>query len=286
MPTVAQGIQNLEKRMANPPEPPADEPVFIFSAGWRTGSTLLQRLVMSSGKVLVWGEPYTNCEIIRQLAGSLQAITPDFPPDRFFIKAHREQGLDFNAWVANLYPDPECFLQAHRAFFQSLFAGPALAESYPAWGVKVTRLEQAHAIYLKWLFPRAKFLYIYRNPYAAYQSFRPFRKQVWYAHWPNRPMLTSTAFGRHWRTLLAGFLAGYQEVGGRLIKYEDLCSGQLSIDSLEEYLQLRLDRAVLSVRVASRRPYSGQEPAVPAAELRLLRRAVDPLAAELGYTPE
>ena len=31
-------------------------PIFIFTTGWRTGSTLLQRLITSSGETLIWGE--------------------------------------------------------------------------------------------------------------------------------------------------------------------------------------------------------------------------------------
>jgi hypothetical protein len=272
--------------MRHPPQAPADEPVFIFSSGWRTGSTLVQRLIMSSGRVLVWGEPYANSDFIYRLAGSLRAITPEFPPERFFLHAHRQQGLNANAWLANLYPEPECLLQAHRAFFHTLFAEPARAESYPSWGIKVTRLEQEHASYLKWLFPRARFLYIYRNPYDAYRSFRRFRDQVWYALWPDRPMLTPATFGRHWQKLLDGFLKRHQEVDGHVIRYEDLCSGGPSIDRLEDYLQLELNREVLAVRVSSRRPYSGPELAIPKAELRILQRAVNPLASKLGYTPD
>lgn len=288
VPSIEQGIQNLERRFGKAPDVPADAPVFILSSGWRTGSTLLQRLVMSSNEVLVWGEPYAHCGHIRRLAESLRAFTAEFPLERDLLRNHLQQGLDANTWLANLCPDPECLLQAHRRFFQALFAEPAMAVNYPSWGVKATRLDQGHAVYLKWLFPRGRFLYVFRNPYDAYRSYRRFRKQVWYESWPDRPMLTPARFGAHWQKLLRGFLDGCERLNGRLVKYEDLCAGRLSIDSLAEYLQLNLRRDVLSVRISSGRSATGRDPANPhvtQAELRLLRKAVEPLASELGYAP-
>ncbi|MEO0535490.1 MAG: hypothetical protein AAF215_16660 [Cyanobacteria bacterium P01_A01_bin.123] len=38
----------------------ADSPIFVFSAGWRSGSTLLQRLVMSDKSVVIWGELFNR----------------------------------------------------------------------------------------------------------------------------------------------------------------------------------------------------------------------------------
>ncbi len=286
LPTIEQGIQNFERRLTTKLQEPTDGPVFILSSGWRTGSTLVQRLVMSSNKILVWGEPYAHCGHIRRLASALQAFTPEFPAERDLLRAHRASGLDSSRWIANLYPDPEHLLQAHRRFFQSLFAEPSLSANYAYWGVKAVRLELAHAHYLKWLFPRARFLFVFRNPFDAYRSYRRFRKQVWYDRWPEAPVITPAAFGSHWHKLLAGFLAGYQRVGGRLIKYEDLCSGRLNIEDLAQYLQLDLKPQILSVRIVSGRSPSNRavrQSALTSAELRLLRKAVEPLASQLGY---
>ncbi len=48
-----------------------ESPIFIFSSGWRAGSTYLQRLVMSSGKVLIWGEPFDKSDLIQSLSTSM-----------------------------------------------------------------------------------------------------------------------------------------------------------------------------------------------------------------------
>jgi hypothetical protein len=105
-------------------------PVFILSSGWRTGSTLVQRLVMSSNKILVRGEPYAHCGHIRRLASALQAFTPKFPAQRDLLRAHRSSSVDSTRWIANLYPDAEHLLQTNRRFFQSFFAEPSLSANY------------------------------------------------------------------------------------------------------------------------------------------------------------
>src|SRR5262245_32576620 len=33
-------------------------PIFLLSSGWRSGSTLVQRLINSDSSVLMWGEPF------------------------------------------------------------------------------------------------------------------------------------------------------------------------------------------------------------------------------------
>lgn len=285
LPTIQEGIRNIEQRFSQKPEAPTDAPVFILSSGWRTGSTLVQRLVMSSKKILVWGEPYAHAGYVSRLADSLRSFTPEYPLERDLLRAHQQRGLDIDAWVANLYPNPECVLQTHRRFFLSLFADPARTENWPLWGIKATRLEHSHAVYLKWLFPCAKFLYVYRSAFDAYRSCHRFRKQAWYGSWPNRPVLTPAGFGKHWQRLLKGFLDGYEEVNGMLVRYEDLCSGRLSIERLADYLQLELRAEVLSVRIASGRASRDlYNPRIPATALRLLRRAAEPLASELGYS--
>ena len=57
-----------------------DQPVFVFSAGWRSGSTLLQRMLMKHNeKLIMWGEPYHLCNIVNGLASQFRAFTSDWP---------------------------------------------------------------------------------------------------------------------------------------------------------------------------------------------------------------
>jgi hypothetical protein len=285
VPSVDRALATIAERWPDTDDAAAacEEPVFVLSAGWRSGSTLVQRLVVSGGSTLVWGEPYSLSGFVQRMAESLNAFLPDFPPDRFFFRGEKASELQ-DDFIANLYPHPRHLLDAHRAFFRTLLGLPASAGGYPRWGLKEVRLEIQHAIYLKWVFPRAKFLFVYRNPYDSYRSYRAY--DGWFYRWPDDLVETATRFGEVWRSTTAGFLTGHQRVDGLLVKYEDLCSGALPIAALSEYLHTPIDASVMKVRVgAAPRRSAGGVLGYPVAELADLAREVEPIAGALGYRP-
>lgn len=285
IPSVPDALATLVRRwpeVTGQEAAPTDSPVFILSAGWRSGSTLLQRLVMSGGEVLVWGEPYANCDYLGKFADSLRIFTGDYPVDEWFIDRGSPEDRErlSEKWIANLYPGVRDLLRAHRAFFDTLYGEPARRGGYGRWGFKEVRYGAAHAEYLRLLYPGARILFLYRNPYDAWRSYRIWRN--WYLRWPDQPIFTARQFGRLWHELVAGSLAAAGPLNARVVRFEDLAGGRESLPDLRDYLDLKLDAAVLAQRVKGR----GVPPdPIPAAELRLLRREVDPLAAELGYAP-
>jgi hypothetical protein len=182
-------------------------------------------------------------------------------------------------FIANLYPPPERLLDAHLAMFDRLFAQPARAAGAERWGLKETRLSADHAAYLKWLFPRAKFLFLVRNPYDAYRSYAARRDAgwKWFNRWPDQP-LTVQNFARHWRELTASFLAGAEALQALLVRYEDLRTGDYA--AIEAYLGWPL-----APEAAKFKPADGPPPvaAIPEIELTELDREVGPVARDLGY---
>lgn len=284
IPSIPEALEFIQARWDMTLDDPKS-PIFIFSTVWRSGSTLLQRLVFSGGDVLIWGEPYTYCDYIRKLAESLTCFRKDMPPDQFFIdhlEERKEKGIKTDKWIACLYPNPKDLIDAHRQFFCTLYEVPAVKRGYLRWGIKDVRLSIDHAVYLRFLFPNAKFLFLYRNPYKSYRSYRVFRN--WYDQWPHNPIFTPQKFGEMWKILLTGYLEGYEKVGGHLIRYEDLINGNLSLSDLSKYLNTSLSDEIFSTSVTGRGDRTLES--IPHVEMRILRSAVEPLASDLGYEPE
>lgn len=223
-------------------------PVFILSAGWRSGSTLLQRLVCSDGRTLIWGEPYGDrvpvCRLASTLAG-FNAGDPhlDYTLDKFSGDLSRQ-------WVANLNPGVRSLRDAHLTYLERLFAAPAQAAGASRWGAKWVRLTSAHAAYLKWLYPAAKVLLLVRHPLEAYRSYK--RKQ-WFTVRPGHRVTGVMRFMAHWTYVADSFLRQCPSVGGVVLRYEDLTGHDAGVvDRLEEYLGGPVRRETLVEKVGGR----------------------------------
>jgi len=271
------GLEIVRKRWPTVKSDDNDKPIFILSAGWRSGSTLLQRLIMSKESILVWGEPYSHAGMFDGLAMPIKALTDNWPADHWFID-HYDPAQLSELWVANLYPDVQKLYSANLNYLRTLFKQPAEDLGFSRWGIKDVRLTIDHAYFLKWLYPEAKFLFLYRNPYKAYMSYRPARS--WYKQWPDQPVFTPKAFGKHWNELLSGYLSGYEEVGGLLVKYEDLCNDSFDVTQLQNYLEMDLDSTILSNMVGGSNVKSSD---VPRYELQQVKKSVEPVASQVGY---
>lgn len=92
---ISAALACLEARWPETRDPARDpeRPVFLLSAGWRSGSTLLQRLLVGSGEIAVWGEPLGETGLIARLAHALTLIDARWPPDKFFAR-RGDQDLD------------------------------------------------------------------------------------------------------------------------------------------------------------------------------------------------
>lgn len=280
---MRQVVETLRARSVLPPAD--DSPIFILGSGWRSGSTLVQRLVASGGQCLVWGEPYDRCDLIRRMAESTLPFATSWPPDGYLASSTSFEGEGpeyWTRWIANLYPGLSELVEAHREFYRRLFASPARSAGYARWGLKEVRLSGHEALYLKWLFPEAKFIYVIRSPLNAYASYRP--KRSWYDKWPHDLVSTPKAFGRMWHRLTSSFLETSEEVDALLVFYESLCSGSSDeVRKVGRFLDLELDPDVLGNRVGSSKSARGYRSDLPHVERRLLNAAVQPLASELGY---
>ncbi|WP_434052584.1 MAG: sulfotransferase [Roseibium sp.] len=241
-------------------------PVFVFSAGWRSGSTLLQRLISSGEKTLLWGEPYDRCAFVQAFSSSLSAFSSDWPPKDYTI----DETLDFDAlargWTANLYPELPYLKAGLRAFMLQTFAAPARARGAERWGLKEVRFGLSEAVLLKHLFPEASFLFIHRDleeAYVSYCNFSPAR--AWFSRWPFETAFTPYGFARHWARLRGEFELAAEVTKGFAIKYEDLVTGGVDLDELGKYCGTVIDKDILKVRTGSG-IYSGRSEDLSLAE--------------------
>jgi hypothetical protein len=267
-------------RSAAAPDVEDEAPIFIFAAGWRSGSTLLQRLVMSDGGVLIWGEPYQESGLIQALAATLAAFRPGWPQSKWMYGGQPPAELA-RTWVANLFPPAGDYRNAHRALFETMFAIPARRAGVRRWGLKEVRLDATHARYLRWLYPNARFVFLHRDPLDAYASYRA-RAGNWRDRYPGPPTLTPTSFGRHWRRVAESFVTDGADLQALTVRYDDLVGNPRGLDAIDAHLGVRIDRRLLSIRVDPRSPHV-PIPRIGAIERWLVAREAGAVAARLGY---
>lgn len=192
-------------------------PVFLLAGGGRTGSTLLQRLIISTRQVLMWGEhggmllPH-----LRKLAGQAHSWIEEANGyrmlDEFEADAH-------NAWVPNLNPEPASLRSASRAFLEQYLGASARKMGYARWGFKEIRYGAEDVRMLQTLFPQASFVFLVRNPVSCLRSIKATQ---WYAKDHDA---SPAVFLEEWART-SGSLAGIHPKCRRacLVRYEDAVS--------------------------------------------------------------
>jgi hypothetical protein len=233
---------------------------------------------MSSGSIFIWGEPYRHADIVGGMARQVAAFNDKWPMANVFLERFGKGDLS-GQWIANLYPRMEDFMAAHVRYFECLLVDPALKFNASRWGFKEIALTIGHARYLKWLFPRARFLFLYRNSYHAWRSYYNWRN--FYEAWPNKPVFTPWQFGRVWADLTLDFIERHKEVDGLLLRYEDLQETETK-QRIEEYLGCEVAEPGSLKHIRGNRPLSSSW--APKLDYSLLRRRVGPLASRLGYS--
>lgn len=254
---------------------PCEDPVFICAAGWRSGSTLLQRMCMHDPSVLVWGEPVDRCEILQSLAAQWRPVGATWPNPRHLLEPKREPPGP-EAWIANLSPPLDALRRAQRRFLDTLFGEPARASGRSRWGLKEVRLGSWEIRCLRMLFPAARFVLLVRDPVDAFTSYAP--RGPWFESWPDRPVTTAKEFAALWRRLVEDFLALETTPGVLLVRYEEL---EARRDELAAHLSLDLAGPSSLAKVAGHAEVDADRRA-SASELRTIRRLAGNLLGRFG----
>jgi hypothetical protein len=223
----------------------------------------------------MWGEPFEDLAVVHRLARTVELFSPD--------SAHLKYSIDqlggslSNEWVANLNPGLGPVRRAHREFFEQLLAVPARERGYPRWGSKWVRLTAGHAYYLRWIYPSAKFVFLVRHPL---HSLRSYGGRRWFYVRPDMQVTYAWQFLDHWTRLAGAFITEHQALGATLIRYEDIVSGDETVQALSQFLDVQIDRGVLQNRIGA--SGSSKEPIGRVGRFFLSRQAGD-LCERFGY---
>jgi hypothetical protein len=253
-------------------------PVFLLAGGGRTGSTLLQRLIISTRQVLVWGEhggillPQMR-KLLNQTHSWIESANGYRMLDEFKIDAH-------NAWVPNLNPEPTSLRSAGRAFIEQYLGASARKMGYTRWGFKEIRYGTEDVRMLQTLFPRASFVFLVRNPVSCLRSIKATH---WYA---GDHGASPAAFLNEW-VRISGSLAGVYPECQRacLLRYEDAISNpEATVRAIAKTIEVPFAAFDLSVFDRQLRGEASSPAALDTADWQALQNPdVLSVAGKLGY---
>ncbi len=283
---VNAALRVLDSHAPSDASPDLDEPVFILASSWRSGSTLLQRVLCTDPALLLWGEPFGRLALVPRIVSALCTISPNWPPAKFWASHQRSNASLADSWIANLFPAGVEFKAALQAFLSLWLADSAHRRGYQRWGLKEVRFGSAEARLLTWLFPKAKIVVLVRHPYDAYRSASraapPGTPWGMYSRWPDHPMAGAASFARHWNTLSSSWLQPDPNLDYVWMRYEDLSAGRVDFRAIESFSGLRFkEDQALEKRVGGTRDPSG----LRGYEKWLLQREARTGMRAFGYSP-
>jgi hypothetical protein len=251
---LAESIAALRACSAEPSDADneTEAPIFLLSTGWRAGSTLLQRILVTDPRLLLWGEPLGEMTVASRLAEMVGHFISPRNLELWKSQGDPTSPALSTSWVANLYPPSKDFRLALRSLFDQWLGVPAHKRGFARWGLKEVRLGATEASFLHWLYPCAKFVIISRHPYDCYRSLADSHWDQVYDKHPDVPVDSAASFAKHWNRLAISWSELPKGFPSFHIKYEELISGAVDFRRLESWLGIEIRESVaLSVSVGS-----------------------------------
>jgi len=238
-----------------------DSPVFILAAGWGSGEREFQRRLAGTCE----DEPTFDATLISAMSSQLVRTANYFDSGSAADKSPPARGV---ATLTGLARAQAVFLRG---------ACHALGgEGRPgAWEVTSTDITGDHALYLGLLFPRARFMFLHRNPIDAFAA--ALRTMGNPAAVSGRDLSWAAGFAEHWCRLVASFELWHKEVDGIIVGYDQATAASPS--KIEAYLGERL----LPPTQAAETDDAASGRILRADERRLLVERTGEMASRLGY---
>jgi Sulfotransferase family len=249
---LAEVLMTLDTRTSRvlDTEKATEPPIFLLAAGWRSGSTLLQRILVTDPRLPLWGEPFGEMALVSGIVEMLIRIST-FPRLEGLYAQHKLTSSSLaRSWIANLYPPGDDFRRALRRLFDRWLGEPGRERGFVRWGFKEVRLSASEATFLHWLYPQAKFVLLARHPYDCYRSLSD---SGWHHIYYRRPDLrvdSAAGIARHWNRVVTSWSELPVGFPSFHVKYEDLISSAFDFRKLESWLGVEIEEDIaLSVRV-------------------------------------
>lgn len=253
-----------------------ERPIFILATGWRTGSTLVQRICLTDPNVMVYGEPMGRAALVPRLTKAISCISQRFPVPTWELNGSTTNDL-VGTFPANLYPPLSGLREALRGFFIQRYGASARAAGFRRWGIKEVRWSAAEALLLRWLFPSARIVVLTRHPDAVYASSSRFN--YWY-RWPDVPVGGGMDVVRHWNRLAESWADAPKALRHRIVKYERLVQEPDQARELASFLGISADPDRALARVTGGTPNKRQ---LSARQRRAVRRKASGGMQVMGY---
>lgn len=228
-------------------------PIFIVSPTARCGTTLLQRLLNSSGQMVIFGEDSMISQCIPDLLFGLRQRTEKMEGDLAFTrKKFVEETTEF--WSNGLLPPSGKMLEAAMSWFEQVMQisqDSAKGMGRERWGYKFPlRIFDDVELFLQ-LLENCRILFIYRNIYDVVRSYKA---RGWI-----KEMKDVGKVSFQWQHNMLQAL-DFQHKNFFLLSYEDLVENpEKQITCIEEFLEMSgISRQVMEVKINSW-PEKGKE---------------------------
>jgi Sulfotransferase family len=222
--------------------------IFIYSVGGRSRSTFLQRVINSSKSVFVLGEHHylidNLCDSIWTMllinkALGIESADVDLPRHPW-MKHVKDSHTNFklaiaenahDKWYPNAMGEMTTSIELASLAVAELFH-PFIA-GYDRFGFKEIRLKSINTLnVLKWIFPNAVFLFVYRQPDDQWHSISRFSKSFEYSQ-------SLTKFAEEYLHLANSYISFYEQNPERcLFVGEDTLLSPHAIEALLRQLDI------------------------------------------------
>ena len=239
-----------------------EQPVFVLASGPGSGGELLANMLAAGCDL--WAQPYGEADPLDGVTRLFRHLRADWP---------RSSDLAEDAPPATRQPPLQSLVDATLAYLLTLLRDPGAAGGARPWGLLEFRhsVDMAHC--LRWLFPRARIVFLIRDPYAGYAASQAMG--TLYRHWPDKALSRPDQFAALWLRQVPDFVRDAAVLDAYLLRYEDLLSDSFDSAPLQAYLGVPLATADLSLCPA--------DVDIGSDKLAELASLLGERAAELGY---